>query len=96
MLQNNRPMAIYNADKKELIGIFQHQISVGKFLFPDGSYNRQRMFGEYVRRKFKSRATRFPFPVAFRNASDEQVELLGNAEYLLMEGYSSWNKREWK
>lgn len=73
---NIKPIALYNADKKELIGVFARCNYVVKYLFETYNDQDQRKVYKALERKQKLEGTDFLFPVAIRYANSIQSEML--------------------
>lgn len=82
-----KPIAIYNCDKKELVGVFSELMYLAKYLYPtDTRKSYQRV---YMSLKMKTRIykTMLSFPVSVRFASDEQVALLTDQAAVIVNNY---------
>lgn len=86
-----KPITLYNADKKEVIGVFATPSLAGRYVSPDAVCLRKSgaNMGNAARRngRMPPSKTRFPFPVAVRYANAEQVESLGNEAFIIAIGY---------
>ncbi len=83
------PVAVYNSDKKELVGIFATQVLVGKYLFECGENYKSKKVNGALRYKSKLSNTIFDFKVSLRYANESQVSLLSEMDFVMMDGYPS-------
>lgn len=80
-------ISLYNANKKELIGIFKGNLA-GKYLFPFGTASQQnsRVFAA-AKGRYRVYNTIFSFPVAARPANPDQIKAIGDNLTLISNGY---------
>lgn len=88
IIDDNRPVVLYNCDKKEVIGVFETKVMVSRYLYPLETHNKchSRVFVA-LRRKTPMKKTIYPFPVAIRYASIDQSELMNGQPYKVIAGY---------
>ena len=82
-------ISLYNADKKELIGIFNSPKNAGKYLFgkqSDATINSSRI-RTTIKRKGCITKNILGCRVAVRNSNEEHKKLLGDNIYWLNDGY---------
>jgi hypothetical protein len=84
---DDRPIVLYNADKKEVIGIFESQSLAGRYLYPVEKNHKGGLIKSALSRKSKIFKSVFDFPVAIRYANEIQTELLNGEEYLIINDY---------
>lgn len=84
---NEKVIAIYNVDKKELVGIFSSAKLVSAFLFIEKGCNGITKVSSILKNKAVPRKTSLPFKVTLRYANKEQIETIGSSDYLIMDGY---------
>jgi hypothetical protein len=87
-ISNEKPIALYNADKQELIGVFDRPFRAAYFLF--GSTVKITKGGHVVdaiHKKYRIGVSVFDFPVSARYANEDQVTLLGGKEYFITDSY---------
>lgn len=82
-INNDRPIALYNCEKKELIGLFKSQVLVSMYLYKERRHN----IYASLKNKWKMKNTVFDFPVAARWCNNQQVNLLGSENYKILNGY---------
>ena len=85
-VDNSTPCAIYNAEKKELIGLFKSRTLAAKYL---GGKVSKSMISTSISNKDGIRASSNPLNVrlAARNVNPAQRELLGDKPYLMFNNY---------
>jgi len=88
-LDNTNPCAVYNADKKELIGLFKSRGCAAKYIF---GHRNTSFIGDVsyaISRKYNltPKTTKHPFKIAVRDLSDKQKELLGDKTYQMFNDY---------
>jgi len=86
-IADDRPIAVYNCDKKELIGIFRTVTLTGRYLFPHYFGHKVRTIYYCILHKSNPRDTIFNFRVAVRRISREQEKLIGDADYIIVGNY---------
>jgi len=88
-IQEANPTAVYNADEQKLIAIFKSRSLAGKFLFGVSKTPIEAMksltYSLAKRTAMRPTTTRLGCMVAVRNASQEQKDMLGNNDYLLLD-----------
>ena len=86
---DQKPVALYNCDKQELVGVFMTTQLAGKYLFPIGKTSqRVNRVAENLRTKRRIiKETIFDFPVAVRYANDLQVEMMQDKVFFIAPGY---------
>ena len=85
----NAPVAIYNADKKELIGIFKERNILRRYLynaFITREKSESRLRG-LILKGAKSKLTKFEFNVVARYASVKQIEILQENDFVIFNEY---------
>ena len=88
LIRNERPIAIYNCEKKELIGLFSKCSLVGRYLFEPNIANRTMKVIDRLRRKSSvKKCSLFTFPVAVRYCNESQAHLLGESDYVILSSY---------
>lgn len=88
-IDKSTPVTIYNCDKKEAVGIFASITLAVKYLFTEESRREAKL---PIVRKAAIDKTRIlksilPFPVAVRYSTYDQVKLLEENDFKIMEGY---------
>ena len=87
-IRNDTPIAAYNADKQELIGIFFNGGYVRRYFYQHNpTLKLTKDIPSFVTRKVKLKDTSFNFFVALRFANKEQIEMLGSKDYVILNGY---------
>ena len=85
-----RPIAVYNAKKKELIGIFRYKVSVARYIYKNYNCDKNHYIEYCLKRNGRIiKDLVFDFKVALRYATETQVGMLGNREYIILNGYYS-------
>jgi hypothetical protein len=85
-----RPIAIYNAKKKELIGIFRYKVSVARYIYKNYNCDKSHYVEYCLKRNGRIiKDLVFDFKVALRYANELQIDMLGNREYIILNGYYS-------
>ena len=92
----SRPVAIYNTVKKEVIGVFETQSLLARYLFPPLTNHTSALVGRSLLYKGRILKSIFPFPVATRYANESQIKLLNGGGYVTMEGYPIANYSKMK
>ena len=88
-IEEDRNVALYNANKKELIGLFSLKCLAEKYLYMERAFkvkNGNRIT-KAIMTKGKIMNSRFDFPVAVRYTNEKQDEMLGSEDYLIVNGY---------
>lgn len=86
-IAHDRPIALYNSDVPELMGVFRHPIHATKYIFGKQARERASYIGTSIRQKARLLNTIFPHPVAARFANDTQMILLGDLDFHITEKY---------
>lgn len=88
-IPEDRNIALYNAEKKELIGLFSLKCLADKYLYMDRAFKLKSgtRVGKAIMTKGKIFNSRFEFPVAVRYTNEKQDEMLGSEDYLIVNGY---------
>lgn len=89
---NGRPIAIYNCDKKELIGLFSNVGLVAKYLNPIDNRSTEACIWAAVLRNGSMRKSKFKFKIAVRFANETQRAELSNQDVIIKKGYPEFNK----
>ena len=84
---NVQAIALYNADKQELMAIFARASYAVKYLFETMNEKNQRNVYRALGSKGRVEISDFDFPVAVRYASKEQIKLLEGKEFKIMGNY---------
>lgn len=85
-----RPIAIYNAKKKELIGIFRYKVSVARYIYKNYNCDKNHYVEYCLKRNGRIiKDLVFDFKVALRYANELQIDMLGNRDYIILNGYYS-------
>jgi hypothetical protein len=84
----NKPVALYNSDKKELIGVFMTMNAAGRYLFPFASFNRtyQRV-PDALRNRCGIRNSFLDCRVVVRVANKEQIATVENGVFRISDKY---------
>jgi hypothetical protein len=83
-----RPIALYNTEKKELVAVFRYKILAARYLFEKyDCYKAQRVEDSIKKLGCIIKGTIFDFKVTFRYANSKQIEMLGDADYIITDGY---------
>jgi hypothetical protein len=86
IINHDREVAIYNADRQELIGIFRTPSLVARYIFNEFAKGKVNRVTNALSRKTKIMDTKFDFYIACRYASAEQLQLL-DGDYTILNGY---------
>lgn len=84
---NDRPIAIYDTQNKQLIGVFSTLMYVVKYLRPESPQQAYSTFMDALLRGGCVRKTIFNFRVALRFANEAQVEQLNGCEVIIAPNY---------
>ena len=81
------PCALYNADKKELIGLFNSRQLASKYIY--GTKTKLSNISVIINKKTRIRASSnlLNVTIAGRNLNDNQKELLGNKPFVIVGDY---------
>lgn len=83
------PVALYNCDKRELVGLFETKALAEKYLLLENKEKKSKGFvGHSIRVKGKIKGLT-EYPVTARYCNGEQRKELGSKEYLIKNGYSN-------
>lgn len=83
-----RPIAAYNCDKQELIGVFESIPSARRYLYKhDVNLKLKKSLVNKIQFKSKLKDTFLGFPVAIRYANEAQITILNGKEYIILNGY---------
>jgi hypothetical protein len=82
-----RPVALYNADKKELIGVFSSAKVADMYLYVTAKGGRGGVVSSYLAQKKRIKNSIFGFPVAVRYANEAQLIVLSGQDSVVMDGY---------
>lgn len=86
-MNDNRPIALYNCDKKELIGLFSELIILAKYLRPtDPNKSYSNLFYS-LKHNGAIKKTVFDFSVTVRYANEDQRKILGDERCVIMGDY---------
>jgi len=85
----SNPCALYNADKKELVGLFKSRGYAAKYIFGYRNQTFIQIVVKCVAKKLNLNPirTKLSYKVALRNLNREQKELLGSKSYHMLNGY---------
>lgn len=88
---NNKPIALYDADKKICFALFDSPTTCGKYVFPEKNSSKAcSLVSGYLRGKncMAAKNNRIGVKLAFRLATEEQINfLINNFAILLVDGY---------
>lgn len=87
MIDNYRVVTVYNADKKEVVGIFSMASLAARYLYNVKKNSSCQTIINCINRKSKVNNTIFDFKVVVRNATPDQKIILGNESYVIFNGY---------
>lgn len=81
-------IAIYNVDKKELVGLFSGPAFAGRYLYA-GVYSLKKCQKLSSASRIAARLRDKPkgYTVAVRKANQAQIKLLGELDFILMDNY---------
>jgi len=82
-----KPVAIYNCEKKELVGVFSEVIYLAKYLDPLETRKAYQRVYEALKLKNRIYKSKLDFPVVVRYATDEQIELLLDRAAVIVNDY---------
>ena len=89
MEQVQRPISLYNSDKKELVGVFFTQKLALKYIYGYKWASRScYLWGAIAKKMVIRKNVLLGFPIAVRYANNEQIELLGDLDYIILNVYS--------
>lgn len=84
---NERAITVYNADKQEVVGIFSTPTLVMKYLWAKQKTKKPSYLFHYLHKKTQVKKTIFDFKVVVRYANQEQIEKLGEEDYIILNNY---------
>jgi hypothetical protein len=84
-------IALYNTEKKQLMAVFKEIQMASVYLYGSRSRERSRLWVRMID-KVRIVNSRFPFPVAVREANSKQVKLVGDKDGIIFEGYPVANR----
>lgn len=94
---DSKPVAIYNCYNQELIGVFSSGGFASRYLFEQNKMEGASRIWTSIKTKHKiSKGTIFDFPVVCRNANNENKDILGNSEYVILNGYQTHSGEKMK
>lgn len=85
-----RPVAAYNADKQELVGIFRTHKTIARYFLKD-TYKNYSGISTALRKKTRL-ISKLGFKLALRYANAAQLEILGDEEFVILGDYSQPDK----
>jgi len=83
------PCAIYNTDKKEIVGLFKTRAYASKYIF--GFKNNVTI--KYIisaitdKKNLTPKITQLPYKIAIRNLTETQKLTLGEADFVILNNY---------
>lgn len=81
-------IALYNTDKKELIGVFKSLALASRYVFNEVStWNNSRIWNAHAYKTRLYKNTKFKFPIAVRLANEKQALMLGNKQVIILNNY---------
>jgi hypothetical protein len=80
-------IAVYNADKKELMAIFASTAMAASYIYGQFDGQARERLQKRLCDKYRISDSRFEHPVAVRHASTKQVEMMGEKHGIIFEGY---------
>lgn len=92
-MQLDSPIALYNTEKKELIGVFKEFTVLAKYLFPhykDYDSIRRKIANSLTNQK-RFKCSIFEFEVTCRYAKKQYTDELGEHDFFVIEGYPTPN-----
>lgn len=87
MTKDQTAIAVYNSDRKELVGIFCSGVLCAKYLFKQTSTRFKTKIWNGLRDKNKIKETVFDFNVVLRRANESQISELSDFCYIIRDGY---------
>jgi hypothetical protein len=83
-----RPVAVYNTTKKELVGIFRYKCLVARYIYKLYNIDKQQNIENCLKKKGKIiKDLIFDFKIALRYATDLQIEMLGEKDFIILNNY---------
>lgn len=96
LIRNEKPIAIYNCNEKECIGIFKQPSLVARYLFTAGRKEVIVAKVTYALRRKTRISDVLSFPVAIRYCNELQLKQLGNKEYIILSKYKEPSTQKMK
>lgn len=87
-MNESTPLAVYNTEEKELIGVYDSIKTATKCLFNTADYAQKRRVVRALTHKVRLQCDKYPFEVAIRPASDEHKRTLGNYKSVVLPKYA--------
>ena len=87
-MNESTPLAVYNTQEKELIGVYDSIKTATKCLFNTADYAQKRRVVRALTHKVRLQCDKYPFEVAIRPASDEHKRRLGNYKSVVLPKYA--------
>lgn len=88
-IHNSNIVSIYNADKKEIIGVFSTSMLAIRYLYDNPTTKDKSNFRSALKRKGRIYGnTLFEFPIAVRYATPQQVDDIGTNSYVILNNYA--------
>lgn len=90
MISEKKPVCAYDTTKQAIIGVFESINAASKYLYGEYWLNsKQSLVAQAVRNKSKLTKTIYPFKVAVRAATPQQVAAIPNGQAaVIYEGYT--------
>jgi len=80
-------IAVYNAEKKELMAIFASTSMAASYIFGHFDAQARERLQRRLSDRFRISDSRFGHAVAIRHASEKQIRLVGENHGVIFEGY---------
>lgn len=77
-----RPVAVYDVDDKKLVLLFCSTRKANLYIFENNIWNKAKL---YDTKKLKNSKNRFKRTICFRTATSNQLKLLGDFDYLILD-----------
>jgi hypothetical protein len=88
---NSLPIALYDVNKKKLVGIFVSKTICCKYVFAGlHNINKLTILSNSIRQKSRFKNEGFLYTV--RTANEQQCLILGDKEYIILNGYAEPKK----
>ena len=81
------PIAIYNCEKKELVGLFKVKTFAARYLYNGNGGRNVLKIVNALNRRSRIKDTSFDFPIVVRACTQEQKELLSEGDFTILNGY---------
>lgn len=88
ILNNNLPITLYDVNNKNVVGIFISKTHCSKYVFA-GLHNSTKMSTICNSLRQKSRFKSNGFLYTIRTANEQQCLILGDQEYIILNGYAA-------